>query len=143
MALYLQFNTSKINQRCHIYIIIMPIEIGRDRLRQAILEAISDKEMVKILDCATIRPKSVNAVIKETGISHSTAYRKINWMLEQGLLYVEKIEITEDGKKFSLFKSTLKSINVRYDQGKMNVQVEYNIDVLEKTAERLFSLDAG
>jgi len=118
----------------------MTVEFGRDRFGQAILTAMADKEMAKILECATFRPKSVNAVIKEIGISHSTAYRKINWMLEEGLLFTEKIEITPDGKKFSLFKSTLKSIAIKYDQGKMKVQVEYNIDVLEKTAERLFSI---
>jgi predicted transcriptional regulator len=120
----------------------MTVEVGRDGFRQAILAAIADKEMVKIIDCATFRPKSVNAVIKETGISHSTAYRKIKWMLEEGLLFAERIEITSDGKKFSLFRSTLKSISIQYVEGKMSVQVEYNVNVLERTAARLFSLDS-
>ena len=120
----------------------MIIEVGRDRFRQAILAAIADKEMVKIIDCATFRPKSVNAVIKETGISHSTAYRKIKWMLVEGLLFSERIEITSDGKKFSLFRSTIRSINIKYFEGKMSVWVEYNVNVLEKTAARLFSLDS-
>jgi hypothetical protein len=63
-------------------------------------------------------------------------------MLEEGLLFTEKINITEDGKKFSLFRSTLRSIDTRYDQGKVTVQVEYNINVVERTAERLFSLSS-
>jgi CTP-dependent riboflavin kinase len=115
--------------------------IDRDRFKQAILTAVADKEMVKIMDCATIRSKSVSDVIKETGISHSTAYRKIKWMLEESLLFTDRIEITPDGKKFSLIKSVLRSINIKYYQGKMAVEAEYNVDVLEKTVERLFSLD--
>ena len=67
---------------------------------------------------------------------------RIKWMLEEGLLFTEKINITEDGKKFSLFRSTLRSIVTRYDQGKVSVQVEYNINVVERTAERLFSLSS-
>ena len=118
----------------------MTIVVVRDRLKQAILVAVADKEMMKIIECATFHPKSVISIIKETGISHSTAYRKIKWMLEEGLLFTEKIEITPDGKKFSLFKSTLKSIEIKYHEGKMTVQVEYNVNVLERTAERLFSL---
>ncbi len=118
----------------------MTILVMRERFKHAILAALADGEMVKILDCATFRPTSVNEVIRETGISHSTAYRKIKWMLEEGLLFTEKISITEDGKKFSLFRSTLKSILTHYDQGKIIVQVEYNINVIEKMAERLFSL---
>ncbi|HEX6562544.1 MAG TPA: winged helix-turn-helix domain-containing protein [Nitrososphaera sp.] len=114
--------------------------VEKDQLKQAILLALADKEIVKILDYATLRPRSVNDVIRELGISHSTAYRKIKWMLEEGLLLTEKIEVTPDGKKFSLFRSTLKSINARYEHGKLAVEIEYNVNVLEKTAERLFSL---
>ena len=120
----------------------MAIEVGREKLRQAILAALADQDIVKIIDCATIRPKSVNDVIRETDIPHSTAYRKIKGMLEEGLLVTEKIEITSDGKKFSLVRSTLKSINIKYERGKTMVQVEYNVNVLEQTAEHLFSINA-
>ena len=120
----------------------MTVIVMRDRFKHAILTALADNEMVKILESATFRPTSVNEVIRDTGISHSTAYRKIKWMLEEGLLFTEKISITDDGKKFSLFRSTLKSIVTKYDQGKITVQVEYNIDVVERTAERLFSLSS-
>ncbi len=118
----------------------MAIVVMRDRFKHAILTALADNEMVKILETATFRPTSVNEVISETGISHRTVYRKIKWMLEEGLLFTEKISITDDGKKFSLFRSTLRSIVTKYDQGKMTVQVEYNVNVVERTAERLFSL---
>lgn len=117
--------------------------VKRDTFKHAIMTAMADKEMVKILDCATFRSRSVNDVIRETGISHSTAYRKIKWMLEESLLFTERIEVTPDGKKFSLFRSTLRSINARYEHGKLAVDIEYNVDVLEKTAERLFSLGPG
>jgi predicted transcriptional regulator len=120
----------------------MTVIVMRDRFKHAILTALADKEMVKILDCATFRAISVNEVIRDTGIPHSTLYRKIKWMLEEGLLFTERINLTDDGKKFSLFRSTLKSIMTKYDLGKVTVQVEYNINIVEKTAERLFSLSS-
>jgi predicted transcriptional regulator len=118
----------------------MVVVIERDRFKQAILAALADKEIVRIMDCAMFRSKSVNDVIRETGVSHSTAYRKIKWMLEEGLLLTERMDITPDGKKFSLFRSTLKSINVKYELGKTRLEIEYNVNVLERTAERFFSL---
>jgi hypothetical protein len=118
----------------------MTTNVERDRFRQAILSALADPEMAKILDCATFSCKSVNEVIIQTRIPHSTAYRKIRWMLDEGLLFAEKIDITPDGKKFSLVRSTLKSINISYNMGKITIQIEYNVNLLEKTAERLFSL---
>lgn len=114
--------------------------VERDQFKRAILTAMADEEMLKIMEYATDKCRSVNDVIRETGISHSTAYRKIKYMLEQNILFTEKIAISDDGKKCSLFRCTLKSINVRYEQGKTTLEVDYNVNKLERTAERIFSL---
>jgi DNA-binding transcriptional ArsR family regulator len=114
--------------------------ITSDRLKQAILVALGDKEMLKILDSSMFRPISVSDIIKETGIPHTTAYRKVKWLLDNGLLSVQKITITEDGKKFSEVRSTLRSFNVRYELGNVVVEGEQNFNPVERTAQDLFSL---
>ena len=50
----------------------MTVIVMRDRFKHAILTALADKEMVKILDCATFRAISVNEVMRDTDIPHST-----------------------------------------------------------------------
>lgn len=115
--------------------------IHDQKFKEAILSALADKEMLKIMDCVMYRHCSINEIIKETEIPHTTTYRKIKFMLENGLLIIEKIEIRDDGKKFSLFRSTLRSIDVKYEQGQIVIEAEKNVDVLEKTTERFFSLD--
>ena len=47
--------------------------------------------------------KSGNQIIKETNTSHTTAFRKIKWLVEEKLLTVDKIEITEQGKNQVFF----------------------------------------
>ena len=74
------------------------------------LLALADIELQKILDAAIYQSKSGNQIIKETNISHTTAYKKIRWLVEEKLLIVDKIEITEDGKKSSLFRTGTKII---------------------------------
>lgn len=114
--------------------------VERERFTKAILTAMADTEMLRIMEYATDESRSVNDVIRKTGISHSTAYRKIKYMLEESILFTEKIAITDDGKRYSLIRSTLKSINVRYERGKTMIEVDYNVNRLERTAERIFSL---
>jgi len=63
----------------------------------------------KILDSAMNQSKSVKEILKDTNITHSTGFRKIKWLLKEGLIILDKIIITPDGKKFSLYHSTLKS----------------------------------
>ena len=114
--------------------------ITTEKLKQAILAALGDKEMLKILDASMLRPISVNEIIRETEVPHTTAYRKVKWLLDQGLLAVQKITITEDGKKFSEVRSTLRSFNVKYELGNVIVEGENNFNPVERTAQDFFSL---
>lgn len=114
--------------------------IEKEKLKQAILAALGDKEMLKILDASMMRAIGVNEIIRETNIPHTTAYRKVKWLLDHGLLGVQKITITEDGKKFSEVRSTLRSFNVRYELGNVIVEGENNFNPVERTAQDFFSL---
>jgi len=115
--------------------------IKNERLKRAILAALADTELQKILDASMYQSKSVNDIILETNVSHTTAYRKIKWLVEEKLLIVDKIEITEDGKKSSLFRTILKSFNVSYDYNNVVIEAEQNFDSLRKITEKFFSLE--
>jgi predicted transcriptional regulator len=53
---------------------------------------------------------SVNQIIQESNLSHSAAYRKIKQLVKEKLLIVDKIEITETGKKSMFFQDHTKII---------------------------------
>ena len=84
--------------------------------------------------------KSISQIILDTGIPHTTVYRKIKWLLEEKLLVVDRIEITEDGKKSSLLRTVLKSFNVKYEYNNVVIEAEQNYDTLKKVTEKFFSL---
>lgn len=117
------------------------MEIKNEKLKKAILTALADKEMLEILNLGKTQLISGTQIIKALNIPHSSAYRKIKWMLDNDLLTVEKMDFTEDGKKFSLFKSTIRSANVRYEENMVMVEAEKNVNVLESTTRRFFSLE--
>ena len=116
--------------------------ISDEKTRQAILEALADKESLKILDAAVFHSKPINDIIRETGIAHTTAYRKVNSLLQVGLLVVQKTKITPDGKKYSEVRSTMRSFNVKYDLGELVVESVQNYSPVEAVAENFFSMDS-
>ena len=65
---------------------------------------------------------------------------KSNIFLTKDCLSGPKMEITEDGKKFSLFKSVFKLLNIKYEYNNLVVEAEYNIDPIERVSQKLFSL---
>ncbi|HVX02727.1 MAG TPA: hypothetical protein VHA09_06200 [Nitrososphaera sp.] len=68
------------------------------KAKRAILCALADEEIVKILDCVMDVSKSINDMMREKKISYTTTCRKTKWPLDEGLRVVSKIEITPDGK---------------------------------------------
>jgi predicted transcriptional regulator len=73
--------------------------------KKAILAALADEEMTKILDSIMYHSKSIVDITRENNIPHTTCYRKTKWLLNEGLVIVDKIIITPEGKKFSLYHS--------------------------------------
>jgi len=57
------------------------------------------------------------------------------------LLVVDKIDITEDGKKSSLFRTVLKTFNIKYEYNNVVIEAERNYDTLKKSTEKFFSID--
>lgn len=116
--------------------------IKSPRKKNALLTALADEEMVKIMNCVMHRSKSFNDIAAENNdIPRTTAFRKIKWLLNQGILIVDNIVITKEGKKFSIYHSTLRAITVKYENNDVIVEAEQNFDITKKWIMKFFSLD--
>jgi len=108
--------------------------------KKAILTALADPEAVSIINSTMNQSKSVSDIIRETNVPHTTAYRKIKWLVDEKLLVVDKVLINDEGKKYSLFHSIFRSIIVKYENNTILVDAEQNIEPLNRLTERFFSL---
>jgi len=115
--------------------------IQSQRAKRAILSALADEEMTKILDSVMYHSKSIADITRENNIAHTTCYRKTKWLINEGLVRFDKIVITQEGKKFSLYYSVFKSINVKYESNNVIVEAEQNFDIVKKTMARFYSLE--
>ncbi len=102
----------------------------------AILHYLSDAQSMSIINSTRNTAKSMNDIIKETQISRTTVHRKINSMVKNGLLVVEKFMVASDGKKSKLFRSKLSSIKIKHEQNNMFVIIEENPKVMSTTSVR-------
>jgi hypothetical protein len=109
--------------------------------KKVILTALADEEMMKILDSVMYHSKSIVDISRAKNIPHTTCYRKTKWLLNEGLLIVDKIIITPEGKKFSLYHAVLKSVNVKYESNNVIIEAEQNFDIIKKTMARFYSLE--
>jgi predicted transcriptional regulator len=116
--------------------------IKSQRIKKALLIALADDEMIRIMNSVMNNSKSFNDIITENNtISRTTAFRKLKWLLKEGLIIVDKIVLASDGRKFSLYHSTLKAINAKYELNNIIVEAEPNFDITKRWIQEFFSLD--
>ena len=93
------------------------------------LEILADKYARGILEVTMDMPKSVIDLSHECGIPISTAYRRVQLLHKHRLLGISG-SINQDGKKYFLYKSRIKSIMTCFRNGSLEVDVVPNYDVV-------------
>ncbi len=114
------------------------MRITGQNVRDALIRALADEYSRKILLGTIDRARSVEELSASEQIPISTSYRRVNEMRDIGLLTVEKTIITDDGKKFELYRSSFRSIKLQLNQGEIVLDVELNEDVATRLS-RLWS----
>ena len=99
-------------------------KIDDDR-KDGILEVVSDKYCRILLDCVMDKPKSAMEISAETKIPISTIYRRLQTLHDKKLLAVTG-EISEEGKKYFLYKSKVRSISAQFHGNYVDVEIVPN-----------------
>ena len=101
-------------------------KIMDDERKQMILQVIADKYCKNILRSTLNNPKSANQISNDEKIPISTVYRRVQTLFDSKLLILSG-SINEDGKKYFLYQSRIKSISVKCDLEETIIEIEPNI----------------
>jgi len=100
-----------------------------EEAKAAILTAIADEYSRKIL--MSTRDVAVSALdlSRNSEIPITTVYRRIEGLVQAGLLGAVKSGRTADGKWYDLYRSLLNRIDISFVDGSMHIEVEINGNV--------------
>jgi hypothetical protein len=101
-------------------------KIEDEERKFALLEILSDQYSRTILDGTLHKPKSAMEISQEYHIPVSTVYRRLQTLHDNKLMAIFGM-ISDDGKKFFLYKSKVKGILTKYDDGKIEVSIVPNL----------------
>ncbi len=85
---------------------------------------IMDKYAAKILVATHRKPKSAIQLSKKHGIPIAICYRRIHKLEEAGFLKEADRVLTQDGKRVSVYKSTLKNVHIIFEDGNFRIKME-------------------
>ena len=90
--------------------------------KQVILEILADKYCKQILHNTLEKPKSAMEISNEKNIPISTVYRRLQTLYDAKLLAISG-SINQDGKKYFLYKSKIKSISLHCDLEVTSIEI--------------------
>lgn len=97
-------------------------KIDEDEGKETIMKALADRYSRTILETTMDSPKSVLELSAMTKIPISTVYRRIQELHDKKLLSISG-SISDDGKKFFLYKSKLRGVTTSFDNGVLTVSI--------------------
>lgn len=100
-------------------------QIQEETTKDTLLEILADKYSRTILESTIDMPKSAIDISNECGIPISTAYRRVQRLHSHKLLGISG-SISQDGKKYFLYKSKIKSIMTCFNRGSVEVEIVPN-----------------
>jgi hypothetical protein len=105
-------------------------KIEEDDRKDAILGVLADKYCRSIIETTMEKPKSAMDISADTKIPISTVYRRLQNLHDNKLMGISGT-ISDDGKKFFLYKSKISSIDVCYTDSRVQIEIVPNIPSVE------------
>lgn len=91
-----------------------------------VLKELFDGFSYKIIMSVVEEPKSVFQICKENDLPVSSTYKKIKKLKELDLLVVDRIIISEKGKRILFYKSKVQSVELLLDKKNIILQFRKN-----------------
>lgn len=106
--------------------------ISDPAISQSILKSFSDDEMSKILNASIGEPWTISEILEKLDLPITSGYRKINSLIEDGLLIKVGSDLTSNNRVVDKYKSLFDNVNIDFNN-KVTVHVQFTPEVLVKS----------
>jgi hypothetical protein len=97
--------------------------IENPMLTRIILESFGDDDKKKILGALTGGSLIISQIIERCNIPQTSGYRKVNALIDEGLLVPSGYVATSDGKKIAKYRSIFDNIKIDIVKNKISVVI--------------------
>lgn len=99
-------------------------------LTKVILESFGDEDKKKILNSVLDEPRIISEILEICNIPQTSGYRKINALINDGLLTTRGFITMYDGKRVNKYISVFENIRINIIKNKIMVKVKLGKDSL-------------
>jgi hypothetical protein len=110
------------------------VAIEDPSLSKQILEAFGDEDKKNILNAVLDESRITSDILEITQLPQTSGYRKVNSLIDSGLLIVQGHITTHDGKTVNKYKSIFENVAINIEKNKVIVKVLLAKESIEKSS---------
>jgi hypothetical protein len=99
------------------------ITIRDASVARLIFESIGDVDKKKILTSVLDAPRIISEILEIAKIPQTSGYRKVNTLIDSGLLIVQGNATTHDGKKVNKYRSVFENIEIEMEKNSVVIKI--------------------
>ena len=88
------------------------------------MESLGDEDKKNIINSVIDEPRIISDMLEISKIPQTSGYRKINTLIQNGMLIPQGFSTTHDGKKVTKYKSVFENISIEIEKNKVIVKVQ-------------------
>jgi len=100
------------------------IIIKDERIIKTIIEALGDNDKSNILNAVGEDAKIISDILQETQLPQTSIYRKINSLINDGLLVEDGFIYTQDTRKVKKYRALFDNMKINIIKNKMSILVQ-------------------
>ncbi|MFI5416281.1 MAG: transcriptional regulator [Nitrososphaerales archaeon] len=110
------------------------IAIEDSYINRIILEAIGDDDKKNILNAVLDKPRIISEILEICKIPQTSGYRKVNNLIQNGLLIINGHELTDDGRTINKYQPVFDNIQIHVEKNRVVVQVQLTKEYRDKSS---------
>lgn len=95
------------------------------QINSIILQTYGDLEKKKILESVSDKPKIIADILKDCDLPRTSGYRKINNLIDEGLLSVSD-QLIVDNKKINKYVCVFSNLRIDINKNKVRIEIQLN-----------------
>ncbi|MGI0089536.1 MAG: transcriptional regulator, partial [Nitrosopumilaceae archaeon] len=103
-------------------------------LSKIILESFGDDDKKLIMNTLLDKSLIISEVLDRCKIPQTSGYRKINSLIQNGLLTTDGFITTNDGKKVNMYTSLFENLKIDIEKNKVIIKVKLRKNALQNSS---------
>ena len=97
---------------------------GATDASEALLDLLGDEYTRAVLEAVRERPRSGAAVAEATDVSKATAFRRLNDLVEFGIVETQQCLDTDDGHHHKQYRAVIDTFSVTFEKNGIEITIE-------------------